>query len=338
MDNMRILPKVLLSHRQNLGEAVPLRTPFVIEIGVCSFCNLKCKFCFHYNNDFKKHMMALVLFKKIVDDFREFPDKLKKFKICGYGENLLHPRFMDMLNYVVQSGITEYVELTTNGILLTKELGEALTNAGLKQINISVEAVTDEGYFEIAGKKIDVDSLAANIKYLFDYKTKVHSDLLIYTKIIDKNLKNTSEEEKFYNMFASISDYVFVEHLIDMWLDDSNETISGLRTDQNVYGLPLKKNEVCSFVFTRFIIHADGICVPCCSDWNRQYIIGDLKAQSAFEIWNSEALRKLRLAHLQHTKNIVPMCNGCRVYDLNSADNLDGYEEVILSRMSENAR
>jgi radical SAM protein with 4Fe4S-binding SPASM domain len=280
-------------------------------------------------------MMDFVLFKKIVDDFHEFPDKLKKFKICGYGENLLHPYFMDMLNYIVQSGVTEYVELTTNGITLTKELGEAITNAGLKQINISVEAVTDEGYLEIAGKKINVDNLVTNIKYLFDYKIKTHSDLLIYTKIIDKNLKNAQEEEKFYNIFGPISDYIFIEHLIDMWLDDCNETIRKLEANQNVYGLSLKKNEVCSFIFTRFIIHADGICVPCCSDWNKQYIIGDLKTQSAIEIWNSNVLRKLQLTHLRHNKNNVPMCNGCCVYDLNSADNIDGYEEVILSRMDE---
>jgi radical SAM protein with 4Fe4S-binding SPASM domain len=335
---MQIIPKVLLSQRQNLGETVPLRTPLVIEIGVSSFCNLKCRFCFHYNNDFEKHMMDFALFKKIVDDFREFPDKLKKFKICGYGENLLHPRFIDMLNYVVQSGITDYVELTTNGIPLTEKFGEAITNAGLRQINISVEAVNDEGYLEIAGKRINVDHLVDNIKYLFDYKTKVHSGLLIYTKIIDKNLKNTLEEEKFYSMFGPISDYIFVEHLIDMWLDDGNEVAHGLRANKNVYGLPLKENEVCSFIFTRFIIHADGICVPCCSDWNKQYVIGNLKTQSAIEIWNDSPLRKLQLEHLRHTKNSIPMCKGCRVYDLNSADNIDGYEDIILSRMGEIAR
>lgn len=31
--------------RINLGEAIPLNTPLVIQMETCGFCNLKCKFC-----------------------------------------------------------------------------------------------------------------------------------------------------------------------------------------------------------------------------------------------------------------------------------------------------
>jgi MoaA/NifB/PqqE/SkfB family radical SAM enzyme len=334
MEHGKNIPKALLSEKQNLGKVAPLATPFVIEIGVSSFCNLKCKFCFHYNNTFEKHMMSLELFRKIIDDFNEFPEKLKKLKICGYGENLLNPYFIDMLNYATSAGITDFVELTTNGIPLTHEMSKAIVDSGMRQINFSIEAVNGQGYLDICGKKIDMDALVENIRFLYEYKTKVNPDIIVYIKVIDKNLKDKSEEQQFFEMFGDISDYLFVEHLIDMWLDDSNETVKLTGPAQNVYGIPLKNNYVCSFIFTRFIIHADGLCVPCCSDWNKACVIGDLKTQSAYSIWNSDKLRKLQLLHLTHRKEAVSLCEGCRVYDLNSADNIDGYEQEILARLS----
>jgi len=332
-DIVKNIPKVLINQRQNLGLIAPLDTPFTIEIGVSSYCNLKCKFCFHYDNKIEKKNMSFELFKKIINDLKCFPQKLKKLKFCGYGENLIHPQFIDMLKFTKESGIAEFIELTTNGVLLTPELSENLVNNGLNQINISIESVNFQGYLETSGRAVDVNALADNIKYLFDYKNKMSVNLLVYTKIIDKTLKNEEEKKLFFEMFKDISDYLFVEQMIDMWLAPDNLMIKGLGDIKNVYGLPVKNNKVCSFLFTRFIIHSDGVCVPCCSDWSKKCTIGDLKIERAIDIWNGDKLRQMRIAHLHHKKNDIDFCNGCHVYDLNSADNIDGYESEILSRM-----
>jgi len=331
--SVKNIPKVLISQRQNLGLIAPLDTPFTIEIGVCSYCNLKCKFCFHYDNKIEKQNMDFELFKKIVNDFKEFPQKLKKLKFCGYGESLIHPQFVDMLKYAKESGIAEFIELTTNGVLLTPEYSELLVNNGLSQINISIESVTSQGYLEISGKAVDVNALTDNIKYLFNYKNKVSANLLVYIKVIDKTLKDEEEKKLFFEMFKDISDYLFVEQMIDMWLDPDNAMVKGLGDTKNVYGLPVKNNKICTFLFTRVIIHSDGICVPCCSDWSKKCIIGDLKKERTIDVWNGDKLREMRIAHLHHKKNDIVFCKGCRVYDLNSVDNIDGYESEILSRI-----
>jgi MoaA/NifB/PqqE/SkfB family radical SAM enzyme len=339
--NDKIKSKATIELRQNLGDIIPLDTPFVVEMGVTSYCNLKCKFCFHYNNTFEKHTMSFDLFKKIVDGFKGFRQKLKKFKLCGYGENLLVKELPEMIAYLKSSGITEYIELTTNGTLLTPELGRRLIDNGLNQINISLESVTDNGYCEIAGKRISVANLRNVLKQMYEYKLQREvsnngeNKCIIYIKIIDKNLKDKTEDKLFYKLFTDCADYLFVEKMIDMWLDQTNDTISALSEQRNVYDMPIKNNYVCPFIFNRFIIHADGLCVPCCADWNKKYVIGDLKTQSAYEIWISPQLRILQLAHLKHNKEIISICNGCHVYDLNCPDNIDGYERKILRKMGE---
>ena len=44
----------------------------------------------------------------------------------GTGESLLNPELPEMIRLLKQSGTTESIDLTSNGALLTKELGENL--------------------------------------------------------------------------------------------------------------------------------------------------------------------------------------------------------------------
>jgi radical SAM protein with 4Fe4S-binding SPASM domain len=336
MDNTnKKLPIALIRSKKkvNLGKVAPLEMPFAIGIDLCTYCNLKCKFCFHYKNEVMNQMMDMDLLKKIINDIKIFKQKLKKISIGGFGENLIHPQFIDILKYIIDSEITEYIELFTNGILLTEELCESIADSGLNQINISIEAVTDEGYLDVTGRKVDVNKLASIITYLYNYKKITDKNLLIYIKIIDVGLKNKEEEKLFYDLFENSCDYLFIEKAIDLYHDSGNETIAAISKQENRYGLSLKNNKVCPLLFIAFNIHADGIVTPCCSDWNRTCIIGDIKKESVKDVWDGKLLREIRIAHLNHKKNEIPLCKGCRVYDLNSTDNIDGYEDEILYRM-----
>jgi radical SAM protein with 4Fe4S-binding SPASM domain len=324
-------PKALINQRQNLGHVLPLDTPFVVCIDICMHCNLKCKFCFHHNNVFTKQTMNMDLFKKVVDDLKAFKQKLKKLVIAGFGEVLMHPQYMDMLRYAVDSGTAERVESLTNGVLLTEELGEKITDAGLNTLYVSIESVTDEGYLEVAGKKVDVEKLASAVTYMYNYKKKKNANLLMYVKIVDAGLKNKDEEQRFYELFEKSCDYICVEKVTNMWYD----SVNGWETEEskNVYGLPIKNNIICPLMFTYFVVHADGKVVPCCSDWNKKGVVGDLTNESAMDIWNSKLWREMRVANLNHKKDKIPLCKGCHSYDYLSPDNIDGYEDEILSRM-----
>ena len=82
-----VQPRIHSSNKAKLEDAVPLRTPFSVHIDVCSYCNFKCSFCFQADTvgkkekDFPHGMMKMELFKKTVEDLKEFPDKIRKIKI-----------------------------------------------------------------------------------------------------------------------------------------------------------------------------------------------------------------------------------------------------------------
>ena len=73
-----VQPRIHSSKKIKLEDAVPLRTPFSVHIDVCSYCNFKCSFCFQADTlgkkkkNFPHGMMNTELFKKTVDDLKEF--------------------------------------------------------------------------------------------------------------------------------------------------------------------------------------------------------------------------------------------------------------------------
>ena len=77
--------------RELLGEAIPLEAPYVIYIESSSFCNLECKFCPQHISpgDLVKKNMSLDLFKKFVNDLKEFKGKPKLIRFCGTGDSYL---------------------------------------------------------------------------------------------------------------------------------------------------------------------------------------------------------------------------------------------------------
>jgi hypothetical protein len=99
------------------------------------------------------------------------------------------------------------------------------------------------------------------------------------------------------------------------------------------YGQAISEKNVCTFLFTRFVINSDGIVVACCVDWKRDMIIGDAKSQSLLDIWNGDALHILQIAHLSRHRKKLPLCCECNAFLTSTIDNVDNYADEILAKL-----
>lgn len=158
-------------NRSRLEEVLPLETPYSLFIDPCNLCNFKCQFCAvqtsHKGLNYKKGFMSMELYKKIVDDICGFPDKLRMLRIAQHGEPLLHPELPEMIRYAKEKGVSDFIEIVTNGSKLNPQLNTKLVESGLDRIRISIEAVSAEGYQEIAGTKVDFERMRSNIKDIY---------------------------------------------------------------------------------------------------------------------------------------------------------------------------
>ncbi len=324
--------KIFARKRVPLQSVLPLQTPFFITVEPTNFCNLKCNFCYHYDREaIKKENLEFChmdfdLFKKIVDDILEFPDKIKKFKFGGFGEPLLNKQLPEMIRYAKEKGIAEKIDLFTNGTLLNEFNAKELVDAGLDWVNISINGLNREQYKERCSNPIDFESMVEGIAQL--YKNK--KQLEIYIKLGD-NGASEEDKEKFYNTFGNICDNIFVEKIVDNVWNDVNLDVKDA-SPVSSFGDEDGYRHVCTPMFIGFMINANGTVVPCCADWKHQYKLGDANTQRLVGIWNGEPLKKLHIIHLKKQREDYDFCKNCNVPTAFTVDNIDPYTDELLPK------
>ena len=155
-------------NRAQLHDVVPLDTPYNVEIEVSSLCNARCIYCAHStDHGLYEGNMTEELFYKILCDLKAFPHKVKKCNLFGFGESLMHPKFPEMVKETKAADVAEAVEFTTNGMLLTTEKIDAILDAGIDTIRISLQGINEETYQKICGVHLDFHRFINNLTYLF---------------------------------------------------------------------------------------------------------------------------------------------------------------------------
>jgi MoaA/NifB/PqqE/SkfB family radical SAM enzyme len=325
--------------KRQMKDVVPLDTPYTVLISPTDFCNIKCEFC-PYHGPAGKHaavksVMTLEYYKRIIDQLAEFPTKPCRLTFSGYGDPTCHKDLPEMIRYAKEKNVAEQIMLATNGILLNPEYNKRLIDSGLDYIRISVPAIDAETGYKITGHRLNVDSYINNIRNLFENK----SDMIVLCKTTNVALGGEGGTdpdlvltEKFYSMFDSVCDYMFVENIAP-WAGTDEETVQkqGLSAipDKDTNGRPRKMRRFCEFLFYMLTIDSVGNIRPCCL--LEAPLMGTFGGeQSILDIWNSKHLFNLRLAHLDGK---VAVCENCGVNSFIDTQNIDNDVEMIRQRM-----
>ncbi len=116
-----------------LARALLFKAPIQAQLIVTRRCNLSCGYCTEYDN-FSPPIPFEVLKARI--------DALHRLKVINItllgGEPLLHPRLADLVAYANHDA---QVSVTTNGFLLTDKIIAALNEAGLSNMQVSIDAL-----------------------------------------------------------------------------------------------------------------------------------------------------------------------------------------------------
>ncbi len=323
--------------RNMLSEVLPLLTPYKINIDVSSVCNFKCIFCFHAiddkelkNSGFKPQIMDFELFKTILKQIKEFPEKIKCIGLAGIGEPLINKKLPDMIRMTKEYDVSEKIVITTNGSLLKPKIADALVDAGLDEIIISIEALNSKKYYDISKAKIIFQELLDNIEYLY----KNRGQCKVFVKIVSMAFEEKNDEKLFHELFDEISDMAYVEEIIPQFKPVDYDSMD-LNYEQTIYGKKVLPIEVCSMIFYAMQIAANGNVCPCCVDYNETEIFGNANTDSLYNIWNSIQFNRFRKIHLNNKRNEITLCQNCEylVYNIRDEDILDGSEKEILDRI-----
>jgi len=121
------------------------RTINYLRISVTDRCNLRCRYCMPEEGvKFLDHS-DILSFEEVADVVRCAVDKgVNKVRLTG-GEPLVRRRIAKLVESIASiKGVADFA-MTTNGTLLA-EHAQALADAGLKRINVSLDTMNPERY------------------------------------------------------------------------------------------------------------------------------------------------------------------------------------------------
>ncbi len=137
-----------------------------LRISVTDRCNFRCRYCMPrevFGKDFqflpREHLLDFEEIERIAKAFLELG--VKKIRLTG-GEPLLRRNITDLIKRLASLDGLEDIGLTTNGLLLGRMAPE-LKEAGLRRVNVSLDALDEETFMAINDSKISSHSIIASI-------------------------------------------------------------------------------------------------------------------------------------------------------------------------------
>ncbi|MBO1198102.1 GTP 3',8-cyclase MoaA [Staphylococcus simiae] len=151
-----------------------------LRLSVTDRCNFRCDYCMPkeiFGDDYvflpKDELLTFDEMVRISKVYARLG--VKKIRITG-GEPLLRRNLDQLIAQLVQIEGIEDIGLTTNGLLLKKH-GQKLYNAGLRRINVSLDAIDNEVFKALNNRNIKATTILEQIDYAvsigFDVKVNV---------------------------------------------------------------------------------------------------------------------------------------------------------------------
>lgn len=330
--------------RQKLSEVIPLDSPLSMYIEPTRTCNFKCFYCMHSTRGekdgildrtgFRLAHMDMELFKKLADEIIAFPTPVKRVCFSGLGEPLMNPRLPEMIRMLRNAGFAGRIDVISNGALLTHELSDALISAGLNRLQISIQGLDRQQYQENCGTAVDVEKLMAELDYFHQKARGTKASLFV--KIIDIMLKSEADRDRFFEMFSSLCDTIFVEHLVIM---EQQMGDHGGRADhtRNLNGEYVEKRMVCGVMFYFLQVNIDGETFPCSTPGlPNSFSMGCAKTNTLQEIWNGPVRKALMCKNLRDGYAEIPACSECSscIAIADDTEYLDDCREEMLARIT----
>lgn len=143
----------------------PLRD---LRISVTDRCNFRCTYCMPkeiFGDDYafmpKSELLSFEEITRIARLFAAFG--VKKIRLTG-GEPLLRRDLPDLIRMLNDIEGVEDIGLTTNALLL-KQQGQALYDAGLRRLNVSLDALSADTFGKMNGRGIGPERILDNITW-----------------------------------------------------------------------------------------------------------------------------------------------------------------------------
>lgn len=298
---------------KDLAERIKEKNFFVLEeippfpqknflIEVTNFCNHKCIFCANSKMTRPRGFIKQEIAFRVLEE--AYKEGMREVGFYATGEPLLNKDLAFYVKYAKKIGY-DYVYLTTNGALATKERIDELMEFGLDSIKFSINAGTRKTYIKMHGKD-DFDIVLKNIKVLSKNLNKRRKVKIFVSCILNKI--NILEREILLGELKGYVDEIYfcpVGNQGGMMYEINKSLKLDGEEDKS-----FKKKCPCSLPFNSITVTFEGYLTACCIDFQNYLVVADLNIMSLKEAWVCDQFRKLRKAHIERRVEKT-LCYNC---------------------------
>jgi radical SAM protein with 4Fe4S-binding SPASM domain len=299
------------------------KKPIIYNIETTNACNMKCKMCPRTTMMTRKvETMNRETFINLVDQIEPFSkskwSKWEKFieseygiksgdisenhfftyiipkvlQLHGYGDPLLDKNMPEYIRILSERNIPSYFSCNPANIDI-KKTAQIFEN-GLDYIKYSIESVDDKRHKDIRGEASNFSDSYNKIMELLKIKgEKGYKTTIIITMLNLNRIDQMEDFELLKKKFAGQDVYTYLKSEDQQWYrKDYHGTCS------------IHWSEFCKHPWMSMTIKSNGDAVMCMEDFNNEIILGNVRKQSLYEIWNGEAYKIFREDHFNFTKGI----------------------------------
>ncbi|MBX2883770.1 MAG: GTP 3',8-cyclase MoaA [Granulosicoccus sp.] len=163
-----------------------------LRVSVTDRCNFRCVYCMPkeiFNKDYKflprKELLSFEEIERVVRVYAEHG--VSKIRITG-GEPLVRSDLEVLIEKIAQVNGIRDISLTTNASLLTLKRARALKDAGLRRVNVSLDAMDDETFMRVNDVGVSVQTVLDGI----DAAAQARFDVIKINMVVKKGLNDES--------------------------------------------------------------------------------------------------------------------------------------------------
>jgi len=284
------------NERSEWSEEPPFPKEIMLEL--TNVCNHSCNFCAISSSSREKGFADRELMERLMTEARSFGSEVIAFH--SGAEPFVARDLEEHVGFAKNLGYT-YIYLTTNGALATPDRIAKIFDSGLDSIKFSVNGGTAEVYDAIHGQD-HFERVISHIRFANKYRKEKELDVYIGISFVE-TIENTHTFENLESLIGDEVDEIFRYSVLNQ-----NGQTPGI-SDLNV------KHAPCPLPFKRIHVSQEGYLRTCCSDYQNNLALVDLKDTTLKDALYTDDFREIRRKHLEDDLKGT-LCYNC-TYNVN---------------------
>ena len=266
--------------------------PVKVMLELSNICNHACSFCAIPKMTRKKKQMPNDTVRRVVQEAYDLGSR--EIGLFSGAEPFASPNLEETIKLAKDTGY-EYIYMSTNGTIPTKERLQKAFDNGLDSIKFSVNGGTREAYKRVH-KRDHFERVVDNIKFIGKYR----NDKGLKTYIGISFVEFEENEGTLDNLKELLGD--FVDEFLIYEAANGSGQMFGYAT------IPV--SVPCSLPFEVVYITCEGYIRACCNDYQNYLAIEDLAEMSLKDAFYSQRFQALRQGHLDGDP-AGTLCHNC---------------------------